>query len=230
MSAEFPTGRTRALTRREVMTGLAMLSAGGIALARRPDRRLDYLGGLKLENVIPNQIGPWKFVTASGLVVPPEDQLALTIYSQLLTRVYYDGKTPIWLLIAYSADQTGFLQVHRPEFCYTAAGYTLSDFAPHRLQVDSSKSITTNSLTAIRDEANEKLVYWTRIGHHVPLSWAQQKLTVAEENLQGYVPDAALVRISTQGLDDAAAMRSIDQFARAMVAAVPQPLRRVFVG
>ena len=70
--------------------------------------------------------------------------------------------------------------------------------------MDSAKSITTNSLTAIRDEANEKLVYWTRIGHHVPLSWAQQKLTVAEENLQGFVPDAALVRISTQGLDEAA--------------------------
>ena len=64
----------------------------------------------------------------------------------------------------------------------------------------------------------------------IPLSWAQQKLTVAEENLQGFVPDAALVRISTQGLDEAAAMRTIDQFTRAMIAAVPPPLRRVFVG
>ena len=51
-----------------------------------------------------------------------------------------------------------------------------------------AKSITTNSLTAVRDEANEKLVYWTRIGHHVPLSWAQQKLTVAEENSAGLCP------------------------------------------
>lgn len=230
MSAEFPPDRTRALTRREVVAGLAMLSAGGIALARRPHKRLDYLGNAKIENVIPTQIGRWKFITASGLVVPPEDQLVQTVYSQLLTRVYYDGKTPIWLLIAYSNDQTGFLQVHRPEFCYTAAGYTLSEFATHHLQLDSSRSISTNSLTATRDEANEKLVYWTRIGHHVPLSWAQQKLTVAEENLQGFIPDAALVRISTQGVDEAAAMNSIDQFARAMIAAVPQSLRRVFVG
>ena len=136
MSAEFPPDRTRALSRREVITGLAMLSAAGVAVARRPDKRLDYLGDFKLEKVIPDQIGPWKFVTASGLVVPPEDQLALTVYSQLLTRVYYDGKTPIWLLIAYSADQTGFLQVHRPEFCYTAAGYTLSQFEPHRINLD----------------------------------------------------------------------------------------------
>jgi EpsI family protein len=230
MSAQFPPDRTRTLSRREVLTGLAMLSAAGVAVARRPDQRLDYLGNLKLENVIPTQIGAWKFVTASGLIVPPDDQLALTVYSQLLTRVYYDGTTPIWLLIAYSADQTGFLQVHRPEFCYTAAGYTLSDFAPHRIQLSPARAITTNSLTAVRDASNEKLVYWTRIGHHVPLSWAQQKLTVAEENLRGFIPDAALVRISTQGLDEAAALRSIDQFTRAMVAAIPQPLQRVFVG
>jgi EpsI family protein len=206
-----------------------MLSAAGIAFARRPDKRLDYLGDLKLEKVIPDQIGPWKFVTASGLVVPPEDQLALTVYSQLLTRVYYDGKTPIWLLIAYSADQTGFLQVHRPEFCYTAAGYTLSQFAPHRIQLGSTASITTNSLTATRDDAIEKLVYWTRIGHHIPLSWAQQKFTIAEENLQGFIPDAALIRISTPGVDEAMAMQAIDQFTRAMLASVPQHLRKVFV-
>jgi EpsI family protein len=230
MSAELPSGRTRSLSRREVITGLAMLSAAGMAVARKPDRRLDYLGDFKLEKVIPDRIGPWKFVTASGLVVPPVDQLALAAYSQLLTRVYYDGATPIWLLVAYSADQTGFLQVHRPEFCYTAAGYTLSQFAPHRIQLDPSRSITTNSLTAIRDDSNEKLVYWTRIGHHVPLSWAQQKLTVAEENLQGFIPDAALVRISTQGVNEAAAMHTIDRFARAMVETVPPPLRRVFIG
>ena len=230
MTADFPTDRTGAVSRREVVAGIGMLCAAGAAVARRPDKKLDYLGDLKLEKVIPNHIGPWKFVTASGVVVPPTDQMILTLYSQLLTRVYDDGKTPIWLLIAYSADQTGFLQVHRPEFCYTAAGYSLSNFAPHRISLDPTGSITANSLTAVRDDISEKLVYWTRIGHHMPLSWAQQKLTVAEENLQGFIPDAALIRISTRGVDEATALEAIDRFARAMVNAVPQPLRRAFVG
>lgn len=229
MSAEFPIDRSRSMSRREVVAGLTMLAAAGVTAARRPDRRLDYLGDVKLEKLIPNRIGPWNFVTTSGLVVPPQDQLALTVYSDLLTRVYYDGNTPIWLLIAYSADQTGFLQVHRPEFCYTAAGYTLSDYELHRIHFGPETTISANSLTATRDDSNEKLVYWTRIGHHVPRTWTEQKLTVAEENLRGFIPDAALVRISTSGLNEAAALRTIDQFASAMIGSLPQSLRRVFV-
>lgn len=228
MSAQFPPDRTRLISRREVIAGLAMLSAAGVAAMRRPDKRLDYLGNRKLEDVIPTRIGPWQFATTSGLVVPPQDQLA-TVYSQLLTRVYFDGKVPIWLLIAYSADQTGFLQVHRPEFCYSAAGYSLSQFVPHRIDLGPSSTLTTNSLTAVREDSNEKLVYWTRIGHQVPQTWGQQKLTVAEENLRGFIPDAALVRVSTAGLDEAAAMQTLDQFVKAMIASVPQPLRRAFV-
>jgi len=229
MSKDFPPPRSRLLTRREVVAGVAMLGAAGLAAARKPSIPINYLGSHKLDDVIPERIGRWDFVTNSGLVVAPEDQLALAVYSQLLTRVYYDGKVPIWLLIAYSADQTGFLQVHRPEFCYTAAGYQLSDFAPHTIGLGGSAAITTNSMTAIRDDRNEKLIYWTRIGNHVPLSWAQQKLTVAEDNLQRLIPDAALVRVSTIGVDEAAAMANMDQFVRAMLASLSPPLRRVFI-
>ena len=107
-----------------------MLGAAG--WLRRESRISDRLSwGHKLEDVVPKRIGRWDFVTSSGLVIRPRSA-PLAVYSQLLTRVYLDGKAPIWLLIAYSAEQTGFLQVHRPEFCYTAAGYRLSDFATHR--------------------------------------------------------------------------------------------------
>src|SRR3954470_637697 len=157
------------LSRREVVAGLAMLSAAGIAAARKPDIPIDYMGQHKLDQIVPEQIGRWKFVTSSGLVTAPPDQLQQAVYSQLLTRVYSDGDMPIFLLLAYSANQTGFLQVHRPEFCYTAAGYRLSDFAKHEIQLDPSKQIATNSLTAVREDMNEKMVYWTRIGNDVPL-------------------------------------------------------------
>jgi EpsI family protein len=133
------------------------------------------------------------------------------------------------LLMAYSANETGFLQVHRPEFCYTAAGYTLSDFAPHRIQLGGPRAFIANSLTATRDASTEKLVYWTRIGNHIPLSWAEQKLTFAGDNLKRLIPDASLVRVSTTGLDDAQAFPLIDGFVRELIASVPAPLQRVFV-
>ena len=127
-------------------------------------------------------------------------------------------------------QRDGFLQVHRPEFCYTAAGYQLSDFATAQDRARSAKSITANSLTAIRDESpTRSCVYWTRIGDHIPLSWAQQKLTFAEDNLQRLIPDAALIRISTIGLTKLRRCATIDEFAREMIASVPPPLRRVFI-
>ena len=123
------------LSRRQVLTGLLMASAAAVAAIRKPNIRLNYLGNHNLEDVVPKRIGRWDFVTNSGLVIPPNDQLQLALYSQLLTRVYSDGNNSIELLIAYSAAETGFLQVHRPEFCYTAAGYQLSDFVLHKVQL-----------------------------------------------------------------------------------------------
>jgi EpsI family protein len=222
-------GQEELFSRREVVAGLLMASAAAVAAARKPNVKLDYLGAHKLEDVIPKRFGRWAFVTNSGLVVPPQDQLQSTLYSQLVTRVYSDGQNTIMLLMAYSADETGFLQVHRPEFCYTAAGYSLSDFAQHRIPLAGSRAFTANSLTAERDATTEKLVYWARIGDHIPLSWAEQKLTFATDNLKRLIPDAALVRVSTTGLADADAFALIDGFVRELIASVPPPLQRVFV-
>src|SRR5881392_1588868 len=97
--------------RRKILLGLLFCSAAGLAAWRQPNKHLDYLGNAKLDDIVPKTIGAWKFVAASGLVVPPEDQLSRAIYSQLLTRVYYDGvNPPVMLLIAQSGNQTGVLQ------------------------------------------------------------------------------------------------------------------------
>jgi len=101
--------------RRKMLIGLLFCSAAGAAAWLQPRKHLDYLGRAKLEDLVPKSIGRWNFVAASGLVVPPADQLRDAIYSQLLTRVYaYEGGVPVMLLNAQSATQTGILQVHRP--------------------------------------------------------------------------------------------------------------------
>ena len=229
MSADFPLDPTGRLSRREVLAGLAMASAAGVAVARRPDIELNYLGNHKLDQVLPARIGRWNFVGTSGLVVPPKDQLALALYSQTLTRVYYDGNVPVMLLIAYSATQNGFLQVHPPEFCYTAAGFSLFDFAPHQVALSSDKNLHVNTLSAMRDSGGEKLLYWVRIGNHIPLSWAQQKLVFAEDNFHKLVPDSALIRVSTPLGSEGPSMAVLDEFVRAMVEATPPQLRSVLI-
>ena len=215
--------------RRKFLLGLLFCSAAGVAAWRQPSIKLDYLGSEKLEDLVPKKIGPWSFVAASGLVIPPEDQMEQAIYSQLLTRVYSDGTNPpIMLLLAQSAGQTGFLQIHRPDFCYTASGYSISAVTPHVIEVGSHR-VRASSMDASTGGPTEHVIYWTRVGDQMPASWKAQKWAVAEQNLHGIIPDAILVRISAVSEDGDAARATIDNFVRAFIGAVPRNKRAVFI-
>ena len=218
------------LTRRKFALGIAFASVAGIAAARQPTKNVDYLGKNKLEKILPDKLGKWTFVSSSGLVVPPEDQLSQALYSQLLTRVYTtESGAPIMLLVAQSASQTGILQIHRPEFCYTAGGYDLSPSTPHTVNLGRS-ALPALSISASILGKTEQIVYWTRIGEHLPLSWRQQRMAVAMDNLRGIIPDAVMVRVSTYGNDKAAALAEVDDFIRAMMVSIAPQVRRVFIG
>lgn len=217
------------MDRRRFGLGLAFLSAAGMAAWRLPRVTVDYLGNRKLDDVIPKKIGDWSFQTASGLVIPPEDQLSLAIYSQMLTRVYADGvRAPVMLLLAQSASQTGVLQIHRPEACYTAGGYTLSPVGQQDIAL-TNRSLRANTLSAANDRVSEHIVFWTRVGRHMPLSWAEQRWSVAKDNLEGIIPDALLARISVVHEDRDEAMAIIGQFIRSLLGSLPAESRRVLV-
>ena len=216
------------LDRRKLLLGLLFCSAAGAAAWRKPTRHVDYLGSGKLEDIIPKTIGPWKFAAASGLVVPPEDQLERATYSQTLTRVYSDGDNDIMLLLAQSGSETGILQIHRPETCYTASGYHISPVTPHLVSVGSAV-IRANSMDATAAGYTEHVLYWTRIGDDMPASWREQRIAVAEQNLRGVLPDAILVRISIVNSDSAAAWSTIDAFTRALIMSVRPERRNVLI-
>lgn len=217
-------------SRRELLVGSLLLAAAGATAARMPNRPIDYLGDNKLDAIVPKDIGRWKFVTSSGLVVPTEDQYALTLYSQELTRVYWDGSgTPIMLLIAAGNDQTGFLQVHRPEFCYSAAGFSLGEAEPRKLSFSGGREIVANKLLATRNGQSEWLLYWTRVGTQIPASWAKQRLAVAVDNLKRVIPDAMLIRVSTITPDEEEADKVLGEFVNALVASISPPLQRAFI-
>jgi EpsI family protein len=215
--------------RRKVLLGLLFCSAAGIAALRQPNKHLDYLGRDKLDDIVPKAIGPWKFVAASGLVVPPNDQLSQAIYSNLLTRVYADGQNPpVMLLIAQSGSQTGVLQIHRPETCYTASGFRISAVTPQPIQVGWTV-VPANSMDANAEGVTEHVIYWTRVGNRMPANWKQQRLAVAEQNVRGVVPDAILVRVSTVSEDADEAQATLQSFIRALIASVPANRRSVFI-
>nr|WP_314445828.1 exosortase-associated protein EpsI, V-type [uncultured Sphingomonas sp.] len=209
---------SQSLDRRRFLIGGALVAGSAITYARQPDEKIDLLGDRKLDSLVPRQIGSWQFLTNSGLVVPTEDALSAALYSELLTRVYTNGsEPPIMLLIAQSAGQSGFLQIHRPEYCYPAGGFELSPIVPMQLPAG-GKAVEANRLTASLPGRVEQIIYFTRIGRRMPLSWAQQRLAVAMDNLNGIVPDAVLTRVSTIDMDQEAGNARLADFVEKMIA------------
>lgn len=215
------------LDRRRAIMGGAFLLTAGLAAARVPGHKIDLLGKRKVETLIPEAIGRWRFYSKSGLVVPPADQLSDALYSQLLTRVYLaEDALPIMLLVAQSSGQTGILQVHRPEYCYPAGGFKLSGKTTLPVRLPGSV-LETTALSAHADDRIEQLLYWTRVGNDMPLTWAQQRWSVARANLRGDVPDAVMVRVSTLTPDRDAGLAALTEFTRSLFASVPAEVRRM---
>lgn len=216
-------------SRREMLVGGAFLAAAAAGFAFQPHRKEKLLGNAKLDNLVPEQIGAWRFEAASGLVLPPQDQLRDQIYSQLLTRVYVrDDGASVMLLIAYSGSQDGVLQVHRPEVCYPASGYRLSALTPHQVPVAPGVTLPSRYIVAEADTRREQLIYWTRLGEYFPTRWSEQKTAVIAENLAGIIPDGVLVRISSVTPGDGKPL--FDAFARDLYRSVGPQMRQVLVG
>lgn len=226
-------GRTAPIfTRRTMIAGGALATTSLLANLRRPDVPLRMLKpGTKLDDLFPKKIDDWEYEGSNGLILPPPDQLRDRIYNSLLTRYYASPTTlPIMMLIAYSGQQDGVLQVHRPEVCYPASGYDIVESHIDPLDTGHGLTIPSHFISARSNSRHEQLIYWTRIGNAFPARWWQQHVAVAEENLHGRVPDGVLVRISTAASSDKDALIVLNRFTQSMLAMLTPPALRVLFG
>jgi len=219
------------LNRRNFVLGGVLCAAAGVAYARTPKVVYPRIDKDQFETLIPNEVGPWRYESASGLVLPPADELSARLYDCLVTRVYSrEGMAPMMMLAAYNNVQDGMLQVHRPEICYPAGGYQLSNTSPLTISNGIGGELNANHFSANGVDRSEQVMYWTRVGNKFPVTWTQQRLAVIEANLTGKIPDAILVRFSSPlaSMDDA--LPAMTDFAAHLVAEMNGLGRRLFVG
>ena len=217
--------------RRDLLVGGAALVAAGTAYARMPRRPTMLIGKDQLDKLVPLKIDNWSYEMASGLVLPPPDQLARLLYDQQVTRSYASpDQLPVMLLMAYGSSQGGMLQIHRPEICYPASGFHLTETQITAIPLPDGHRVASRSFTASSDTRVEQVLYWTRIGDVVPTSWTGQRIAVIRSNLAGSIPDGLLVRLSTVSNDAAQAQTTLKKFAAEMLSAMTPASRNMLIG
>lgn len=217
--------------RRKVILGLTIAAASAVAQARMPAPNRPRIENEDFLALIPKRIGNYTFNTESGLVLPPPDALSARLYDNILTRTYTgsDGAM-IMLLIAYNNMQDGVLQLHRPEVCYPAGGYDLTPVRPIDVPMGGREPLPGQIFGAFSEQRNEVVLYWSRVGDAFPRRWIDQRLSVAEANLKGVIPDGVLVRVSTIASDINLVEPQLMAFTRALRDASGPRARQILFG
>jgi EpsI family protein len=220
------------ISRRQILFGGAMVATSIAATVLTPRARETALPAGGLERAIPRTLGPWRFVSASGLVLPPRDMTENRVYDQVLTRSYAhpDGGPEVMLLIAYGGGQTGVLTVHRPEACYPAQGFTMSGRETVPVPVAPGRDVTGIFWSAESDVRIEQILYWTRVDQYFPETWAAEHVAVIRSNLARRLPDGVLVRMSIASGEAADSLKRLEMFASDLVANVGPAGHRILLG
>ncbi len=219
-------------SRRDLLIGLAAAAAAGAAWAKTPRNRMSLIGKNKLEAIVPETFGAWRTVPSNALVVPEsEDSLASKLYGQTLGRTYVsaDGK-PMMLLIAYGDTQSDQLQLHRPEVCYPAFGFTITQNALATLPIKPGVAIPARALTAESPARLEQVTYWTRIGEYLPQDGGSQRNAKLMSAFDGLIPDGILVRLSNFETDAGDALKLSQRFASELIQAIAPANRPPLIG
>jgi EpsI family protein len=223
-----------------ILASIALLGAAVLAQVLTPRELMARASAsLNLDRAIPKQFGTW--TVAPGIIpVEPTDTegyvqsgtLSATLYSQEVSRGYTDGNGNIvMLLVAYGPVQNQRLRAHRPEICYTANGFRVSDkFGAELNYSQSAAPLKMTRLIAEREQRFEPISYWIRIGNDIATGAVDNQLLRLKYGLRGLVPDGALMRVSTIGLPREASFQLQDRFIRELLAAIAPQDRKFFTG
>lgn len=212
--------------------GLLMVIAAITAVMLKPDKRMsEQYSHFSLEELIPESFGDWKIdKNIVPLQVDPEKlEVIKQTYSQVLSRTYYNAEGDrIMISVAYGGDQSDTMQVHKPEACYPAQGFTIYNDKENKLDTGFG-TIPVKNLLAVQGIRNEPITYWITIGEKIALDGINWKLTRIKYGLTGTVPDGLLFRVSSIG-DEQRGYQLQQKFIRDLLKSVPEKSRLRLMG
>jgi len=152
------------------------------------------------------------------------------LYSETLSRVYVNAKgSAVMLSLAYGANQSRDLQIHRPEVCYSAQGFQLLNSAKTNL-LTVAGIVPAMQLVAKQSQRIEPITYWVRIGEKVVRGNLEQGFARVGYGLRGVVADGILFRVSSISTDTKDAYVTQKQFIDDLLRAVPASTKNYLLG
>ena len=218
-----------------ILASIAILGAAVLAEVLAPRELMARTSAsLDLEKVIPKQFGMWRLATGIAPVTPsdPEGYVQADpfskIYSQEVGRSYIDGQGNIvMLMVAYGPVQNFRLKAHRPEMCYTAAGFRVSPKTNTEMSYrNDAPPLKLARVIAERESRFEPVSYWMRVGNDITTGVIDRQIIRLKYGLREIIPDGALMRVSTIGLSAEESYKLQERFIRDLLGAVaPQELK-----
>jgi EpsI family protein len=221
------------MNRRDVLFGGGLLFAAAGAAYLQPRERLVLLpDGRNLEDLVPKAIGPWNPVESDAFVLPKvPGSLADRLYNQTISRLYVsETRHPVMMVVAYGAVQNDLLQLHRPEVCYTAVGFSISASRVTAVSLSDSAKLPIRVQYRIGSTRDSARAVSSRIGDDLPTTGREQRWVKLRQQMDGYLADGILVRLSTIGEPSPEAFAELSEFARTMVTATAPKDRPTLIG
>jgi EpsI family protein len=221
------------MRRRDVVFGLGCVAALAGAETLRPRRLLSLAGGRKITTMVPTTFAGWAAEGGGDIVLPKvPGSLADTLYNETVARTYRntDGGAPIMLLIAHGDSQSDLLQLHRPEVCYQAVGFAITEHRFDPVALAPGVTVPSVELTARAGGRVEDMLYWTRLGEYLPTTAGEQRRDRLAAAMDGYVADGVLVRVSMVREGEEPDWARLNGFVAAMMKATPNNGRVALVG
>jgi EpsI family protein len=222
-----------------VLVSIALLTSAILADVLAPRQLMARSGALDLDSTIPRQFGAWR-LAPNVQPITPTDQAGVVdpdakngqIYSQEVGRSYSDQSgNLVMLMVAYGPVQNYRLKAHRPEMCYTAAGFRISGkHGEELLYANGQHPLKLTRLVAEREARFEPISYWMRVGNDIATGVVDRQVIRLKYGLRGIIPDGALIRVSTVGLSQEMSFKVQDQFIRDFLAAIAPQDRAFFTG
>jgi EpsI family protein len=221
-------------SRRNMMLGAACLMSAGAAQIVKPRRKQTLLApGKKLTEILPRRFNDWTSRDVSDLYAPQTpDSLTARLYGDTVGRIYFQEETgsQIMMLIAHGDSQSNELQLHRPEVCYPAFGFTLVESQPVELTIGKAATLPGRRLIAQSSQQKQAVIYWTRLGEYFPITVTEQRLERLNTAMHRYIPDGVLARFSVPGPDSEIAFKTMREFITQLIAGIDGGDRAVLIG